>query len=407
MFTMKKEFFPKKLINRETYLDRIKPFIRKPLAKVFTGQRRVGKSYMLYQLMQMILSEDPDAHIIYINKEDYTFDLIRTAADLHQYVNERLDGKRINYIFIDEIQEIREFENAVRSLILNENNDLYITGSNARLLSGDLATLLAGRTVEFIIYSLSYPEFLRFHGISDTDTSLIKYMTYGGLPYLHNLELRDEIAFEYLKNIYATIVYRDVIARNNIRSINFLERLVHFLADNTGSIFSAKKISEFLKSQQTAISHNQVLAFTDYLADAFLVLKVPRYDIQGKKIFEIGEKYYFENCGIRNCIAGYRPGDQAKLLENLVFNQLLYKGFTVFTGSLGHREIDFIARKGGETVYLQVALRLTEESTIGREFGNLLRIKDNYRKMVITMDEQFRNTIDGVEHIPIRKFLMM
>lgn len=398
---------PQNLIQREAYISRIAPFIRKPIVKVLTGQRRVGKSFLLFQLMQRIQKDDPKANIIYINMEDLAFEDLKTVSDLNKYVLENSTDNKTNYIFIDEIQEIKEFEKAIRSLLLNVNNDIYITGSNANLLSGELATLLGGRTIEFNVYSLSYPEFLVFHHLSDSDESLSKFFKYGGLPYLINLGLTDEMVFEYLRNIYTTIVYRDVVARYNIRSTNFLERLIRFLADNIGSLFSAKSISDYLKSQQTNISNNQIQTFTDHLTNAFLIHKVPRFDIFGKRIFEVNEKYYFENCGIRNCIIGYRPKDQAKLLENVVYNQLLYKGYDVKIGWMDSQEIDFVATKNNETIYVQVALRLDSEKTIEREFGNLLQINDNYPKMVVTMDEQFSNTYQGIEHVPIRKFLMI
>lgn len=398
--------FPSYIIQRESYTSRIEPFMTKPIVKVFTGQRRVGKSFMLFQIMQLILKKEPKANIIYINKEDIAFDEIKTASELNKYIIVHSSDEKMNYIFIDEIQEITNFEKAIRSLLLNENNDIYITGSNAKLLSGELASLLAGRTIEFNIYSLSYIEFLTFHKLTDSDKNLLKFFKYGGLPYLINLNLTDDIVFEYLKNIYTTIVYRDVVSRYNIRSTNFLERLIQFLANNIGNIFSAKRISDFLKSQQVNISHNQVQTFNDYFTNAFLIHKVPRYDVQGKRIFEFGEKYYFENCGIRNSIVGYSPGDKAKLLENIVYNQLLYKGYDVKIGWLETQEIDFVATKNNETLYVQVALRLDNDKTIKREFGNLLKVNDNYPKMVIAMDEQFKNTYQGITYLPIRKFLI-
>jgi len=398
--------FPSNIIQRETYTLRIEPFMNKPIAKVFTGQRRVGKSFMLFQIMQILLKKDPNANIIYINKEDIAFDDIKTASDLNKYIKAHSSAEKVNYIFIDEIQNISDFEQAIRSLLLDENNDIYITGSNAKLLSGELATLLAGRTIEFRIHSLSYTEFLLFHKLSDSDKNLMKYFKYGGLPYLINLNLIDDIIFEYLKNIYTTIVYRDVVSKYKIRSTNFLERLIWFLADNIGSLFSAKRISDFLKSQHINIAHNQVQAFNDYLANAFLINKVQRYDVKGKRIFEVGEKYYFEDCGIRNAIAGYKPGDNAKLLENIVYNQLLYKGYDVKIGWSDTEEIDFVANRNNETIYLQVALHIESNRTIEREFGNLLKIKDNYPKIVIGMDEQFKNTYKGVIYLPVRKFLM-
>jgi len=397
---------PSNIIRREAYISRIKPFMEKPIAKVFTGQRRVGKSFMLFQIMQIIRERYPEANIIYINKEDIAFDEIRTSADLNNYILGNSIEQKMNYIFIDEIQEIPEFEKAVRSLLLNENNDIYITGSNAQLLSGELATMLAGRTIEINIYSLSYEEFLTFHRLTDSDESLQKYFKYGGLPYLINLKLNDEVVFEYLKNIYITILYRDVISRYNIRSTNFLERLVRFLADNIGSLFSAKKISDFLKSQKINVAHNQVQAFTDHLAHAFLVHKVARYDLKGKKIFETGEKYYFENIGIRNAVAGYKPGDTAKLLENLVYNHLLYKRYDVTTGSLNTNEIDFVATKNNETTYIQVTLQMEEDKTIEREFGNLLKIKDNFPKMVITLNDKTLNSYKGIVLMTAREFLL-
>lgn len=403
---MNKVVIPGTLIKREQYLSRIIPFIGKRLIKAFTGQRRVGKSYILFQLIQVIQDQEPDAPILYINKEDLVFDAIRSASDLSTYVLSRVIANRMNYIFIDEIQEIEEFEKALRSLLLNENIDIYCTGSNAKLLSGELATLLSGRFVEITVYSLSYPEFLLFHKLIDSDSSLDKYFKYGGLPYLIHLPLEDEVVFEYLKNIYSTIVFRDVIERYGVRNIRFLEKLVLFLADNTGSLFSAKRISDFLKSQHIKIASNQIQVYIDYLASSFLIHRVERYDIIGKRLFEIGEKYYFENLGIRHAILGYKPQDMGKVLENAVYNQLLFKGWKVTTGSLQTEEIDFVCEKDGEKMYMQVALHLSDENTIRREFGNLLKIKDNYSKKLITMDAFSGNTHQGIEHIHIRDFLL-
>lgn len=403
---MKKIVIPAKLIRREQYISRITPFIGKRIIKAFTGQRRVGKSYILFQLIQDIYYQEPEASIIYINKEDLVFDFIRTSSDLNAYVLAHIVANRMNYIFIDEIQEIAEFEKALRSLLLNENIDIYCTGSNAKLLSGELATLLSGRFVEINVHSLSYAEFLLFHQLTDSDNSLDKYFKYGGLPYLIHLQLEEEMVFEYLKNIYTTIVFRDVIDRYGIRNIRFLEKLVLFLADNTGSLFSAKRISDFLKSQQVKIAPNQIQVYIDYLASAFLIYRVERYDIVGKRLFEFGEKYYFENLGIRHAIWGYKPQDLGKILENVVYNHLIFSGWKVTIGSLNTEEIDFVCEKGGEKMYLQVALRLSDESTIKREFGNLLKIGDNYVKKVITLDSFSGSSYEGIEHVQIRDFLI-
>ncbi|MFZ4726112.1 MAG: ATP-binding protein [Paludibacter sp.] len=402
---MKTLNIPKELKRRDAYIHRIEPFINKNLIKVLTGQRRVGKSYLLFQLMQVIEQLDTNANLIYINKEDLNFDFIRNAQDLNNYVISLSVDTRKNYIFIDEIQDIVEFEKALRSLLLNENNDIYITGSNANMLSGELATYLSGRYIEFNIMSLSYPEFLVFHQIENSEENLNNYFFYGGLPYLINLPLNNQV-FEYLRSIYSTIVYRDVVSRYNIRNTVLLEKLIVFLADNIGNLFSAKRISDFLKSQQTNTSPNQIQLHTEQLANSFLVHKVSRYDIKGRRIFEVGEKYYFENLGIRNILIGYRPDDLGKILENAVFNHLMYKGWDVKVGVFDSNEIDFVCRKNGETMYIQVALRLDEQKTIEREFGNLLRIKDNYPKIVITNDQFYGNTYQGIQHIYIRDFLM-
>jgi hypothetical protein len=397
---------PGNIIERKAYTSGIEPFMRKPVIKVLTGQRRVGKSYMLFQLIKRILNDDREANIIYINNEDIQFDFIVTAADLVRFIKSKSVSNGLNYIFIDEIQEIPGFEKAVRSLLLDNKNDIYITGSNAKLLSGEFATFLGGRTVETRIYSLSYSEFLQFHKLGDSEDNLEKYFFFGGLPFLINLSLTDEVVFEYLKNIYNTIIYRDVVTRHHLRNTYFLEQLVRFLADNTGSLFSSKSISDFLKSQKVMIPHNQVQAYTGYLSEAFLVNRVLRYDIQGKRIFETGEKYYFEDMGIRNAIIGYRPGDKAKILENIVYNELLFRGYEVNTGWKKDHETDFIATRNNEKTYLQVALTLDSDETIKREFGNLLEIEDNYPKLVITADKKYRNTVKGVEHKNIRSFLM-
>lgn len=402
---MKPFRIPSDLKIRHIYSERVEPFIRKPIVKVFTGQRRVGKSYILYQIMDKIQTEDTGAHLIYINMEDNRFNFIRNYTDLIKYVESMKAAKKVNYIFIDEIQDIAGFENAVRSLLLDKKNDIYITGSNARLLSGELATVLGGRTLEFRVYSLSYSEFIHFHKIKETEGSLEKYFLYGGMPFLINLRMTDSIIFEYLRNIYNTIVFRDVVSRHNLRNTYFLEQLIRFIADNTGSLFSAKSISDFLRSQKVMIPHNQVRAYTGFLTDSFLVHKVLRYDITGKRLFETGEKYFFEDTGIRNAVIGYKPDDKGKLLENVVHNELLYRGYEVRTGSMGTRETDFVAIKDNETTYIQVALRLDNEKTVSREFGNLLEIEDNYPKLVITTDEQYRNTLKGVEHVNIRRFL--
>lgn len=397
--------FPKTLHHRSTYIDRIQPFMRTPIIKVMIGHRRVGKSYILFQLIELIKSEEEDANIIYINKEDIDFDDIVSYKELHNYISKRLVNGRRNYILVDEIQKIEGFNIAIRSLALDDNNDIYITGSNSEMFSSDLANELGGRYVEFRIYSLSYPEFLHFHKLTNNDESLERYTHFGGLPYLIHLPSDETVIMEYINSVYSTIVLRDVVERKKIRNTVFLEQLIRFFANNTGSLFSSKSISDFLKNQKVNISPNQVSEYANSLAEAFVVHRINRYDIAGKRLFERGEKYFFENMGIRNAVAGYKPQDRAKRLENLVCNHLLYCGYDVKVGALSTEEIDFVCTRGGETLYIQVAVELSTTETIEREFGNLLKIRDNYPKIVVSEERSFENSYEGIEHIYIRDFL--
>ncbi|GAB6010985.1 ATP-binding protein [Viscerimonas tarda] len=393
------------ILERNLYINKISPFIDKQIVKVLTGHRRVGKSYILYQLMDIIKGKNKNANIIYLNKEDIAFDRIRNYEQLNEFVVSKLKNDTQNYIFIDEIQLITDFHIAVKSWALDENNDIYITGSNSNMLSSDLANELGGRYVEFTIYSLSYLEFLQFHRLENNDESLERYIRYGGLPYLIHLPNDDEVIKEYLNSIYSTIILKDVIKRHKIRNADFLERLIAFLAGNVGNLFSSKSINDYLKSNKEESSVNQIIEYTNALTEAFVVHRIGRFDIAGKKVFERGEKYYFENLGICNVVAGYKPQNRARRLENVVLNHLLYGGYAVKIGTLPPEEIDFVCTKNGETLYVQVTIELSTQETIDREFGNLLKIKDNYPKIVVSSERSFENTYEGIEHIYIRDFL--
>ena len=396
----------KKYIKREKYLKRIKPFIDKDIIKVLVGQRRVGKSYMLYQIMDVIKKQNPHANIIYINKELYDFDKIIDYKNLMDYVKKESKKRERNYIFIDEVQDIKGFERALRSLKAQGNYDIYCTGSNATLLSGELATYLSGRYIEIEIHGLDYKEFLKFHKLDDSDDTLIKYIKYGSLPYLKHLELEDEVVFDYLRNVYNTILLKDVVARHNIRNVSFLKDIVEYIADNLGSLISAKKVSDFLNSQNITISPNMVLDYLAFLVDAFFLYKVKRLDIKGKKIFEINDKFYFEDLGLRNTVVNYRPDAIGQVLENLVFKHYLSNGYKVHVGKIGEHEVDFVCDKDGEREYVQVAYHIHEDNK-KREFGNLLNINDNYRKIVVSMDNLGKGaTYKGIEHLHIRELLL-
>ncbi len=395
----------KEYIKRPHYLNKIAPFIDKNVIKVITGQRRVGKSYFLYQIMDQLKEKNPDVKIIYINKELYEFDHIRDYHDLISYVQIQRSSNSKNYIFIDEIQDIIQFENALRSFQAEDRYDIYCTGSNANLLSGDLATFLSGRYIELKLLSLSYPEFLKFHKLENTQDNLFAYIKYGGLPYLIHLSLEDSIVYDYLRNVSSTILLKDVVSRHQVRNVSFLENLVKFLADNIGSLLSAKRISDFLKSQKINISPNIVLNYLNYLVSAYFIFKIQRSEISSGKIFEIGEKYYFEDLGLRHVIISYQQRDINKVLENLVLSHLIVSGYDVTVGKVGSKEIDFIGKKNGGKLYVQVAYLIPDENTWEREFGNLLEIKDNFPKIVVSMDEMIGKQYKGINHYNIREFL--
>ncbi len=395
-------------IQRLNYINKIRPFIGKQIIKVLTGQRRVGKSYLMYQLMDIVKEEQPSANIIYINLEQEAFIHIKTHLDLLDYLKDKLLENNLNYLFIDEVQEIDSFQLALRSLFADDKCDIFCTGSNAKMLSGELATYLSGRYIEFNIHSLSYTEFLFFHKLNNSQENLKKYLTYGGMPYLVNIGLNENLPFEYLKNVYATILLKDVVARENIRNISFLENLVFYLADNVGNLFSAANISKFLKSQRVDISPQLTIIYLKALSNSYFVHKVVRSEIGGLKIFEIGEKYYFEDLGLRNTIAGFNQRIEIqKLLENAIYLHLVNSEYKVYVGKIGNNEIDFVAEKNGTKIYIQSAVQLTDESTIKREFGNLLKINDNYPKYIVTLNDFYMGTnYEGIKQINLSEFLL-
>ena len=393
--------------KRNLYMERIRPFVDTQIIKVIVGQRRVGKSYLLYQLIDEILSSHPTASIIYINKELFEFDTIKNYVDLIQYVHQKKEDKTEKcYLFIDEIQDIESFEKALRTFFAEGDYDIYCTGSNANLLSGEFATYLSGRYIEFKVYGLSYKEFLLFHRLEDSDESFAKYYKFGGLPYLTNLPFEENLITEYLKGIYNTIVLKDIVDRHNVRQIRNLEDLILYLADTIGCLFSANKISEYLKSQRVDVQPKNILQYLNFLSNAFLIQQIRPADVHGKKIFRIGEKYYFEDLGIRHAIRPFQANDIGQVLENVVCQHLLINGYAVSIGRSGSKEIDFVAEKRGERTYIQVATSLIEPQTREREFGNLHEIKDNYPKMVVTLDNMEGASFLGIQQIPIRKFLL-
>jgi len=397
----------KTYIKRHGYLQKALAFKDKNLIKVFTGQRRIGKSYLMLQVIDEIVKANPKAQIIFIDKELMKFDFIKTANDLIEFLQNKIDPNKQIYLFIDEVQEIADFEKALRSLLNSGGIDIWCTGSNAEVLSGELADKLSGRYIEIRVHGLSYLEFLQFHSLENINSSLHLYLKFGGLPNLINIPLEDDIAFDYLKAINSTVLLKDVIKRHQIRNVAILENLIRFLADNLGSLFSAASISKFLKSQGQNISASVISNYVSYILDSFYLIKVPRSDVEGKKIFETNEKYFFEDLGLRNAWIGYQPMHINKLIENVVFKHMLAQGYKITVGKLNELEIDFIAEKSGDKIYIQCAYLIPTEKVRKREFGNLLQIKNNYRKMVISLDEPAGGNVNGIEHLHLKDFLSL
>ena len=394
-------------IIRKPYLDKIEQALGKDVIIVLVGQRRIGKSYLLRQLKDE-KAQDSSANIIYVDKEKKEFDDIRDYHDLNAFIDgHRVKGKT-NYILVDEIQDIAEFERTVRSYREEPDSEIVLTGSNSLMLSSELTTLIGGRYKEIYVQALSYNEFLTFHQLPDNDDSLAKYINFGGLPGLQKIGLDENDVREYQQDVLNTVLLKDVIMRNNIRNPVFLDNLIRFLADNTGKIVSANSISKFMRSQGQSITSTAVINYIKALCETYVIHKVSRYDIHGKRLFESNDKYYFEDNGIRNCLGGgNREGDIEKVMENVVYNHLVRLGYEVTVGQLQASEIDFVCSKStGERVYVQVAYIIADEATRQREFGNLRAIHDNYPKYVISMTPLVTRSNDGgIIHLNLRKFL--
>ena len=394
-------------IIRQAYIDKIEKYLGKETIIVLVGQRRVGKSYMMKTVRDQKAS-NPDNNIIYIDKEKREFDSIRNYQDLNQYIDEHFVASKHNYILIDEIQDITEFERSIRSFRTEPNTNIIITGSNAKMLSNELSTLIGGRYKEIYIQSLSYEEFLVFHQLPDNDDSLAKYIQYGGLPGLAKIGLEEDDAREYQMDIFHTVLLKDVIMRNRIRNVPFLENLVRFLADNTGKLISANSIAKYMKSQGESITSTVIINYISFLCEAYFLHKVNRFDIHGKRIFETNDKFYFEDNGIRNALAGgTREGDIEKVIENIIYQHLIRLGYQVYVGQLQAGEIDFVCTKpDGQRIYVQASYIIADMATREREFGNLRAINDNYPKYVISMTPLLtRNDDNGITHLHLRKFL--
>ena len=396
------------IIDRPDYTEKVERLFGKGLIIALTGQRRVGKSFIMKQVINKLTSVDAN-NVIYIDKDDERFGFIRSNIELTEYVDGRLIVGKNNYLFIDEVQNISSFEMTLRSLHSREACEIVITGSNAKMLSSELSTYLSGRCIEYHIQSLDYAEFLVFHKMEDSNRALISYLTSGGMPQLSRIGLDEqELVNDYLQNVYNTIILKDIVEREDIRNVPLLKNLVRFISDNIGKPFSATNIVKYLKSQQIDSSTKVILNYLDYLCNAYIIHRVSRYDIHGKRLFEVNDKFYFEDIGIRNSLVqGGLAQSIEKNIENAVYLHLVRLGFEVTVGYLQKTEIDFVAKKQNRVIYVQATYQLASEETIKREFGNLQLINDNYPKYVVSMDELYENTdYEGILHFHLRQFLL-
>ena len=399
------------MIKRESYMSRIRPFMGNDLIKVITGVRRSGKSVMLNLIQDELAESGVDrSQFISLNFENMSNSHLCTATALHDEIIHRareISGKV--YLFFDEIQEVANWEKCINSFRVELDCDIYITGSNAKLLSGELATYLAGRYVEFVIYPFSFGEFIELYNTiypgTDARKCFNEYLVLGGMPYLSNLRYDASASRQYLHDLFNSVELKDIIKRNNIRDVDMLERIIAYITSNIGTTFSSTAISKYLKSEGRSISTETVLNYIKACTDAFLFYQVKRQDLKGKKILTVNEKYYVADHGIREAVFGGNMKDINLVLENIVYMELLRRGYFVTVGKVNDKEIDFVCERQGQKLYVQVSYLLASEETIRREFGAFENVRDNFPKYVVTMDE-IDMSRNGIKHRNIRDFLL-
>jgi predicted AAA+ superfamily ATPase len=396
------------MIERNLYVEQLKPFIDKPQIKILTGIRRCGKSTVMELLRQELLKlGKKESQIVAANFESFEFSEINSAKKLYNFIRGKFTEQQKYYLLLDEIQEVSEWEKAINSLLTDCDVDIYLTGSNSHLLSSELATYLTGRYVEFQIFTLSYKEFIDFrtHYLPEKSKNFAEYLRLGGFPVIHTADYEDETAYKVVSDIYSSVILRDTVQRYNIRDIELLERVVKYAFDNIGNTFSGKNVADFFKSQQRKIDVNTVYNYLHALEGAFILFRAPRYDIKGKEILKTQEKFYLGDISLLYATMGYRNRLIGGILENIVFLELKRRGYQVFVGKIDTKEVDFIAEKRNEKIYIQVAYKLDNEQTVEREFSVLQTINDNFPKYVVTMDDFWKESIGGIKHLHISDFL--
>lgn len=399
------------MIKRELYMKRIRPFMGKDIVKVLTGIRRCGKSVMLELIKEELLEQGIEKScILSINFETRALDYVKDVESAYRFIQsyaKKIKQKLI--LLLDEVQELKDWERMINSCMIDFDVDIYITGSNAKMLSGELATYLGGRYVEFKIYPFSYEEASRLlekeGGYAPQEAFRI-YLERGGMPFLYQYQLDGTSGRQYLEDVYSSIILKDIAQRNQIRDMEQLKRVLLYFIANVGNPFSASSITRYLKSENRSISTETLYNYIDYCKTACLLHLVPREDVIGKQLLKFQEKIYLTDHGIREAVYGNNMRDVNQILENIVYMELLRRGYEVRVGKAGALEVDFAARRGSERLYVQVSYLLASDETMEREFGVLERIGDNYPKYVVTMDEITRSR-NGIKHKNIKEFLLM
>lgn len=400
------------MLARPIYLEQLRLFINKPQIKIITGIRRSGKSTILRLLKELLLDSGiKEQQIIGLNFESFANAELTSAQKLYSFISEKILPQQKYYLLLDEIQEVESWEKLINSLFTDFDIDIFITGSSSHLLSSELATYLAGRYVEIPVYTLSYREFLDFRKhylpLEEIRTNpFVSYLRKGGFPVIHTVSYEEETAYKVVRDIYSSVILRDTIQRYKIRDVELLERVIRYAFDNIGNTFSGKNVADYFKNQQRKTDINTIYNYLHALEGAFVFYRVSRYDIKGKEILKTQEKFYASDVSLIYATMGYRDRMISGILENIVFLELKRRGYQVFIGKLDNKEIDFIAEKQSEKIYLQVAYKLESEQTIAREFAPLLAVSDHYPKYVISMDDFFKDSIDGVKHLYINDFLL-
>lgn len=399
------------MIYRKLYMDKILPFIDKPVIKVLTGVRRSGKSTILRMLREELMHQGiKEKQILFYRLDSLEYEDIKTSKELYKELKEHLYVGGKTYLFLDEVQEIESWEKVVNSMMTDFDVDIYVTGSNSRMMSSEISTYLTGRYVAFQIYPLRFSEYLLFREsyaeIADVKTEFARFLRFGGFPAIHLVDYTQDEAYTIIRDIYNSTIFTDIVKRNEIRRVDQLERIVKYTFDNVGQTFSANTLSKYIKSQGRKMDIETVYSYLEKLEKAYILHRCSRYDIKGKEYLKTQEKFYLADPGLRHAVLGYDPNSISALMENIIYLELRARGYDVGVGKLDAAEVDFVASKPEGKIYIQVTYEINSKETEQREYERLLQIRDNYPKYVIRMDEFAGGNYEGIQTMSITDFLL-